>query len=70
MNEQEIKAQLERCGFANGEKFRDAAQVREYLTVETQQGCFGHEADLTQDQLDEMAQWAIENGYHMESQRG
>lgn len=62
----EIRRQLERCGFANGEKFKNENEVRAYLNVATQEECFGHEADLTQHQLDEMTSYVLKNKFHME----
>ena len=61
----EIQAQLERCGFASGDKFTSATQVREYLTVAVQGQCFGIEADLSQEQLDAMAEYVVRTRFHM-----
>ncbi len=66
MNEQEIINELALMGFANGEKFADESDVRRYLSVAVQQSLFGHKADLTQDQLDEIAKYVLAERYHME----
>lgn len=53
-------------GFANGNRFLNADEVRAYFTVEAQQRMFpGDEID-SQEVLDAMAFEVIENHWHME----
>jgi hypothetical protein len=54
-------------GFANGEKFDSAEEVREYFTVAAMREMFnGDQSELpTQCELDEMAEHVIVNGWHM-----
>ena len=53
-------------GFANGEQFVSAEQVRAYFTVEAQREMFGAEAasEHSQDTLDEWAELVIATRWH------
>ena len=56
-------------GFAEGDKFENADQVRDYFTTENMEQIFepfAHGDKIpTQDELNEMANAVIENGWHM-----
>lgn len=51
-------------GFDHGDEFTSEEQVREYFTVDNMRAMFG-ECAYTQDELDEMADAVIHNGWHM-----
>lgn len=50
--------------FAQGDKFTSEEQVREYFTTENMHA-MGIECTLTQDELDEMADRVLDEGWHM-----
>lgn len=53
-------------GFANGEIFETADDVRAYFTAEAQVQAFGHgEAITCAQRLSEMAETVIAHGWHM-----
>ena len=54
-------------GFANGVKFASADDVNKYFTAVVQCEMFEEEAVTDQDQLDQWADWVIENHSHMEN---
>lgn len=52
-------------GYANGDKFTNENEVREYFTVAVQREMFGRDGISDQDRLDEWAELVIENQSHM-----
>jgi len=60
-----IEQEIEKTGYANGERFDNEAEVRAYFTAGNMRAMFGADADWTQEQLDEMADYAVENWMHM-----
>jgi hypothetical protein len=50
--------------FANGDQFRDAEQVRYYMSPEVQRDLWGDQA-ADPDQLADWADAIIDNGWHM-----
>lgn len=52
-------------GFANGSKFLDADEVRNYLTVANLSEMFMGDSKAAQAELDEMAATVIANGWYM-----
>ena len=50
-------------GFANGQEFRSEQEVREYFQVENVRTMFGNE-DISQFDLDDMAEDVIRNHWH------
>lgn len=62
-SEQQIS---ELTAFDKGDEFESEDQVRKYFTVENVKSMFPNdETSVSQDQLDEMADLVIENGWHM-----
>jgi hypothetical protein len=57
----------EKTGFAKGEKFETEGQVRKYFTVDAMDTMFGDHHNLTQSELDKMADLVIKNRWHMVS---
>jgi hypothetical protein len=55
----------DKTGFANGNKFIDADEVRCYFTVKAQRGMFGADGISDQGVLNEMAETVIRNGWWM-----
>ena len=51
-------------GFANGDKFTSAAQVRKYFTVKNIQGMFGGECGTSAATLRAWAALVIKNRWH------
>lgn len=53
-------------GFANGEQFQSAEEVRAYFTVDNMREMFGLQdgSRYSQDDLDRMAEQVIESGFH------
>lgn len=54
-------------GFANGDFFEDATEVRAYFTPESQERMFGRNAVRDGDALRQMAETVISNRWHMAS---
>ncbi len=54
-------------GYANGDTFANADQVRQYFTVASQIDMFGRDAVQDQDTLSEWAEIVIQNGWHMKT---
>jgi hypothetical protein len=52
-------------GFAAGDEFDSAADVRAYFTPDAQVAMFGADAVTDADKLDEWAREVIENAWHM-----
>lgn len=53
-------------GFANGDKFQDEEEVHRYFSVWSMKEMFNNDINLTQPELDEMAEVVIENKWHCE----
>lgn len=66
MTRDELLQRLDSTGYAGGTPFETPDEVRDYFTVETMQKCFGDDATDSQDDLDEMAEYVIENGLNCE----
>jgi hypothetical protein len=56
-------------GYANGDLFKNAQEVREYFTVAVQREMFREDAVTDQEQLDEWAEWVVEHESHMTKQQ-
>lgn len=54
-------------GFANGDRFDDAEQVRAYFTAEAQRDMVGHDALTEPDVLEAYADAVVEHGWHMKT---
>lgn len=52
-------------GYANGDMFATAEEVRAYFTAEAQRDMFGADAVTDPDLLAEWAETVIANGWHM-----
>ena len=52
-------------GFANGERFRNDAEVKDYFRAEVINDIFPDDKPIEQAALDTMAAAVIENGWHM-----
>jgi hypothetical protein len=71
---EEQMIRLDGTGYANGDTFSGEAEVRKYFTVENMIHMFGKPDDpMTpeviaewQEELNQMADAVIENGWHME----
>lgn len=57
----------EQTGFANGDKFANEQEVRDYFTPDAQIGCFADDAITDEEVLIDMANQVIANGWHMET---
>ena len=55
---------LNSTGYADGDIFSDAEMVRGYFTTETMREMFGSEADFSEAELAEMADYVIDRGLH------
>ena len=60
-----FRIRLMQLGYYNGETFDSQGSIRAYLTVAAIREMFD-ECDYTQDQLDRLADLAIEHREHME----
>jgi len=54
----------DQTGFANGEMFQSASQVRQYFSVDEQRVIFGDQAIADEALLDRMAQTVIVGRWH------
>ena len=66
MSAKQIESELDRQGLYNGDRFTSEAQVREMFTPTAQRAMWGEQADLTQPQLDEIAEYIIQRRLHCE----
>ena len=57
-------------GFAQGELFECEEEVRDYFNVENLEMIFREECEWGQEDLDEMADRVVKNGWHMEKKVG
>jgi hypothetical protein len=52
-------------GFAKGDKFKNADEVRAYFSLQAQREMFGDDAFENAETLRQWAELVIENGWHM-----
>jgi len=55
----------EKTGFADGEQFQSRKDVKDYFTVKNMNYLYGASHELTQEQLDEMAELVIRKKWHV-----
>ena len=59
----------EKTGFADREPFHSGSDVREYFTVANMKYMFGDDFELTQPELDEMAQLVIQKRWNVKVEK-
>ena len=54
-----------KTGFADGDLFQTRSEVRKYFSVENMEYLFGTDSEISQEELDEMAELVIQKKWHM-----
>jgi len=55
----------EKTGFAEREPFHSGSEVKKYFTLENMRYLFGEDYEITQQELDEMAELVIQKKWHV-----